>query len=199
MAEKCPKIKGLIHAALDGELDAEARVRFDEHLAACPRCRREYEALTRAVAAFEAAPRLEPSPNFAASVMNRARLAKARQARVRGAFARVTIAASAAAAAVGAGAWAWVFKPALGAAAVGAFNGAVSAGVDYWKVARALAAPAAVAGELTSALGTVASYLAREAIQSASPVYLGAFVAVALFYLVWRSGSRAAAPLVRVI
>lgn len=199
MAEKCPKIKGLMHAALDGELDAETWVRFDEHLAACPRCRREYEALTRAVAAFEAAPRLEPSPDFAASVMNRARLAKARQARVRRAFARVTIAASAAAAAAAAGAWAWLFKPALGAAAAGAFNGLVTAVVDYWKVARALAVPADVIGKLASALGSAGSQLAWEGLKSSSPVYAGAFVAVAFFYLVWRVGSRAAAPLVRVI
>jgi len=199
MPEKCPKIKDLMHAALDDELDVEARARFDEHLAACPACRREYEALARAVAAFEAAPRLEPSPDFAASVMNRARLAKAREARGRRAFARVTIAASAAAAAVAAGAWAWLFKPALGAAAAGAFNGLVTAVVDYWKVARALAVPADVMGKLASALGSAGSQLAWEGLKSSSAVYAGAFVAVALFYLVWRIGSRAAAPLVRVI
>jgi anti-sigma factor RsiW len=199
MAKKCPKIKDLMHAALDDELDAEARAGFDEHLAACPACRREYEALTRAVAAFEAAPRLEPSLDFAASVMRRARLAKARQARVRRAFARVTIAASAVAAAVAAGAWAWLFKPALGAAAAGAFNGAVSALVDYWKVGRALAVPADVVGKLASALASAGSHLAWEGFKSSAPVYAGAFVAVALFYLVWRVGSRAAAPLVRIV
>ncbi|HUV87516.1 MAG TPA: zf-HC2 domain-containing protein [bacterium] len=199
MAEKCSEIKALMNAALDDELDPEARVRFDEHLAACPACRREYEVLTRAVAAFEAAPRLEPSPTFAADVVRRARLAKGREARGRRAFARVTIAASAAAAAVAAGAWAWLFKPALGAAAAGAFNGLVTAVVDYWKVARALAVPAHVMGKLVSALGSAGSQLAWEGLKSSSAVYAGAFVAVALFYLVWRAGSRAAAPLVRVI
>ena len=199
MAEKCPKIKGLMHAALDDELDVTELIRFDEHLAACPACRREYEGLARALAAFEAAPRLEPSRDFAASVMNRARLAKARQARIRRAFARVTIAASAAAAAAAAGAWAWLFKPALGAAAAGAFNGAVSAVVDYWKVGRALAVPADVVGKLASALASAGSHLAWEGLKSSSPVYAGALVAVALFYLVWRAGSRAAAPLVRIV
>ncbi len=199
MASECEKIRETIHRALDGELGPKERARFDEHLAACPRCRREYEALTRAVAAFAAAPRLEPSPDFAASVMHRARLAKARQARVRRAFARGTIAASAAAAAAAAGAWAWLFKPAFGAAAAGAFNGLVTAVVDYWKVARALAVPADVIGKLASTLGSVGSHLAWEGLKSSSPVYAGAFVAVALFYLVWRIGSRAAAPLVRVI
>ena len=199
MARECEKTRETMHRALDGELGPEESARLDEHLAACPACRREYDALTRAVAAFEAAPRLEPSPDFAASVMNRARLAKARQARVRRAFARVTIAASAAAAAVAAGAWAWLFKPALGAAAAGAFNGAVSAVVDYWKVGRALAVPADVVGKLASALASAGSHLAWEGLKSSSPVYAGALVAVALFYLVWRAGSRAAAPLVRVI
>lgn len=199
MANECEICKEEMHRALDGELGSEERARLEEHLAACPTCRREYEAVTGAVAAFEAAPRLEPSPAFAADVMRRVRLAKARRARARHAFAPVMIAASAAAAAATAGAWAWLFKPALGATAVGAFSGLVTAVIDYWKVARALAVPADVIGKLASALGLAGSHLAREAIQAASPVYLGAFVAVALFYLVWRIGSRAAAPLVRAI
>lgn len=199
MAEKCSDIRGLMHGALDDELGGEERAVFDEHLAACPRCRREYEALARAVAVFAAAPGLEPSPTFAADVMRRARAAKARQARGGRAFKRVMVAASAAAAAAAAGAWAWLFKPALGAAAVGAFNGAVSAVVDYWKVGRALAVPAHVVGKLASALASAGSQLAWEGLKSSSPVYLGAFVAVTLFYLVWRAGSRAAAPLVRAL
>ena len=197
-----------MHAALDDELDVTELIRFDEHLAACPACRREYEGLARAVAAGEAAPRLEPSRDIAAlgattsdaeriAALNG--LAKARQARIRRAFARVTIAASAAAAAAAAGAWAWLFKPALGAAAAGAFNGLVTAGVDYWKAARALAVPADVVGKLASALASAGSHLAWEGLKSSSPVYAGALVAVALFYLVWRAGSRAAAPLVRIV
>ncbi len=198
MAEKCPKIKDLMHAALDGELNAEARARFDEHLAACPQCRREYEVMAGAVAAFEAAPRLEPSPDFAASVMKRVRLAEARQLRARRSFTRVMVAASAAAAAAAAGAWAWLVRPALGAAAVEALNGLVSVVVDYWKVARAFAAPADAIGKLASALASAGSHLAWEGLASSAPAYAGAFVAVALFYLVWRLGTRAAAPLVRI-
>jgi anti-sigma factor RsiW len=199
MAKECATIRKRMHAALDGELDAEARARFDEHLAACPACRRDYAVLARAVAAFEAAPRLEPSPTFAAEVIRRARMAKARQVRGRRAFARVMVGASAAAAAAAAVAWVRLFQPALGAAAAGAFNGAVSATVDYWKVARALAAPAHAVGTVASALGSAVSDLAWEGLRSLSPVYAGAFVAVALFYLVWRAGVRTAAPLMRTI
>jgi anti-sigma factor RsiW len=199
MSYKCTEIRELSHAALDGELDAAARARFEGHLEACPACRREYDALTRAVAAFEAAPRLEPSPTFVADVMRRARSAEAARARGRRAFTRVIVGASAAAAVAAAGAWLWLFQPALGAAAAGAFNGAVSAVIDYWKVTRALAVPAHVFEKLALALGSAGAQLTWNALKSSSPVYLGAFVAVALFYLVWRAGVRAAAPLVRTI
>jgi anti-sigma factor RsiW len=194
MAKECAKIEKFKHAALDGELDATARARFDAHLKTCPACRRKYEALARAVAVLAAAPRLEPSPTFVADVVRRARLAKARQARGRRALSRVMVAASAATAAAAAGAWAWLFEPALGATAVGVFNGLVTAVVDYWTVAPALAVPAYVIGKLASVLGSAGSQLAWEGLKSSSPVYAGAFVAIALFYLVWRAGSRAAAP-----
>ncbi len=199
MTKECATIRKWMHAALDDELDEKARARFDEHLAACAACRREYAARVRAVAVLEAAPRLEPSPTFAAEVMRRARVAKARQARDRRAFKGFLVGASAAAAAAAAVAWVRLFQPALGAAATGAFTGAVSAAVDYWKVARALAVPADVIGKLASALGSAGSYFAWEGLKSSAPLYAGAFVAVALFYLVWRAGSRAAAPLVRII
>lgn len=199
MAKECATIRKRMHAALDDELDAEARARFDAHLAACPACRREYAALARAVAAFEAAPRPEPSPTFAAEVMRRARMAKARQARGRRSFARVMVGASAAAATAAAVAWVRLFQPALGAAAAGVFEGAVSAAVDYWKVARALAAPAYAVEKLASVLGLAFSDLAWAGLKSSLPLYAAAFVAVALFYLVWRVGSRAAAPLMRTI
>jgi anti-sigma factor RsiW len=199
MAKECATIRKRMHAALDDELDAEARARFDEHLAACPACRREYGALTRAVAAFEAAPRLEPSPTFAAEVMRRARMAKARQARSRRSFARIMVGASVAAAATAAVAWVRVFQPALGAAAAGVFNGAISAAIDYWKVARALAAPAYAVEKLASVLGLVVSDLVWAGLKSSLPLYAGAFVVVALFYLAWRVGSRAAAPMMRAI
>ena len=198
MANECEKIRETIHRALDGELGPKERVRLDAHIETCPACRREYEALTRAVAAFEAAPRLEPSPTFAADVMRRVRLAKARQARTRRFVSWAMAGATAAVAAGTVAFWGRVFRPALGATAGSLAGDILRTALDGWKVVRAFATPAAVAGKVASALGTVASHLAREAIQSASPVYLGAFVAIALFYLVWRAGSRAAAPLVRV-
>lgn len=196
MANECKRCKEEMHRALDAELGPEDRARFEEHLAACPTCRREYRALVRAVAAFEAAPRLEPSPTFASGVMRRVREVKARRARTRRVWPWVGGGATAAAAAA---AWAWLFKPALGTTAVGAFDAVVTALVDNWKAARALAVPADVIGKLAAALGSAGSQLARETIQAASPVYLGAFVAIALFYLVWRAGSRVAAPLVRAV
>ena len=199
MANECEKTRETMHRALDGELGPEERARFDKHLVACPACRRAYEALTRAVAAFEAAPRLEPSPTFAADVMRRVRLAKARQARTRRFVSWAMAGATAAVAAGTVAFWGRVFRPALGATTFSWLTDVVRVVANGWTVVRAFATPAAVAGKLASALGTVASYLAREAIQAASPVYLGGFVAVAVFYLAWRLGRRPAAPLVRVI
>jgi anti-sigma factor RsiW len=186
-----------MHRALDGELGPGERARLEGHLAACPACRRAYEALRRAMAAFEAAPRLEPSPTFAAGVMRRVRRAKARQASARRFFAWATAGATVALAAASVVFWGRVFRPALGVTAFSWLADVVRVVADGWTFVRAFAAPASAAGKVVSALGTAASHLAREAIQSASPAYLGAFVAIGLFYLVWRAGSRAAAPLVR--
>jgi len=199
MANECEICREEMHRALDGELGPEERARFEEHLAACPACRRDYEALTRAVAAFEAAPRLEPSAAFAAGVMRRVRLAEARRARARRFFAWATAGATAAVAAGSIAFWGRVFRSALGATTFSWLTDVVRVVANGWTVVRAFAAPAAVLGKVASALGTAASHLGREAIQAASPVYLGALVAVALFYLVWRAGSRVAAPLVRAI
>ena len=41
------KIKRIIAASLDGELDDEARAMIEKHLASCPECRREYEELIK--------------------------------------------------------------------------------------------------------------------------------------------------------
>ena len=199
MANECKKYREEMHRALDGELDSEERSGFDEHLAACPACRREYEALKRAVAAFEAAPRLEPSPTFAAGVMRRVRAAEARRVRARRFFSWATAGATAAVAAGSIVFWGRVFRPALGATAFSWIADLARVFADGWKFVRALALPASLLAKVGSALGTAASYLFRDAIQAAAPAYLGAFVAIALFYLMWRVGSRAAAPLVRAI
>jgi anti-sigma factor RsiW len=199
MANGCNKYREEMHRVLDGELDSEERSGLDEHLAACPACRRDYEALKRAVAAFEAAPRLEPSPAFAAGVMRRVRAAEARQARARRFFSWATAGATAAVATGSIVFWGRVFRPAPGATAFSWVADIVRLFTDGWTLVRAFTGPAAVLGKVASALGTAASYLFRDAIQAAAPVYLGAFVAVALFYLMWRVGSRAAAPLVRAI
>jgi predicted anti-sigma-YlaC factor YlaD len=41
------KIKRIIAASLDGELDGEAKAMIKKHLASCPECRREYEELIK--------------------------------------------------------------------------------------------------------------------------------------------------------
>jgi anti-sigma factor RsiW len=199
MSEKCSKIKGLMHAALDGELAAGDRARFDEHLAECPACRREYEALTRALAAFEAAPRLEPSPDFAASVMNRARAAKARQGRVRRAFSWVTAGAAVAAGAGAVAFWGRFIVPALGPGAGRLAAGLATTLADGWKVAKAVAVGTDVVGRLLPVFGRAGSLLAREGVRASSPVYVGALVAIALVYLVWRARARLAAPPVALV
>jgi anti-sigma factor RsiW len=199
MANECKKYKEEMHRALDGELGPEERAGLEAHLAACPACRRDYEALTRALAAFEAAPRLEPSPTFAAGVMRRVRLAEARQARAKRFFAWAAAAATAAVAAGSIAFWGRVFRPAVGATAFSWAVDVVRLFTGGWTLVRAFAGPAAVLGKVASVFGTVASYLARDTIQAAAPVYLGALVAIALFYLAWRFGSRAAAPLVQVV
>jgi len=183
-----------MQTALDGELDAKGRARFDAHIKACPSCRRKYEALARAVAVFAAAPRLEPSPAFVADVMRRARRAKEIEARRRRAFTWIT---AAAAAAVGAGVvalWAGFLRPALGSTAASLASGLVTTAADVWEMAKALAAPGEVLGKIASVLGSAGSHLAWEGFKYISPVYFAAFVAIALFYLVWRAWSRAAAP-----
>jgi anti-sigma factor RsiW len=194
MASECTKVEGLMQAALDDELDAKGRARFDAHIKACASCRRKYEALARAVAVFAAAPRLEPSPTFVADVVRRARLAKAGEARRRRAFTWVTAAAAAAAAAGAFAFWGRFFGPALGSAAASFVKGLAVTAADGWKVAKALAVPGEVFGKIVSVLGGAGSHLAWEGLKSASPVYFAAFVAVGLFYLVWRAGSKAAAP-----
>jgi anti-sigma factor RsiW len=199
MANECKKYEEEMHRALDDELGPEERARLEEHLAACPACRRDYAALERAVAAFEAAPRLEPSPTFAVGVMRRVRAAKARETRTRRGWSWVGGAATAAAAAGNVVFWGRVFRPALGVSAFSWVADVVRVFTDGWTLFRAFAAPTAMLAKVASVFGTVASYLVADAIQGAAPVYLGAFVAIALFYLIWRVGARVAAPLVRAI
>jgi len=199
MANECDISREMMHGALDGDLEAGERERFDAHLAACPACRRRYETLARAVAAFEASPRVEPSAAFTAGVMRRVREAKARQARKRRVFSWATAGATAALAAASVVFWGRVFRPALGATSASWLADAARLAGDGWTLVRALATPVAALSKVASVIGTVGSHFVRGAIESASPVYLGAFVAIALFYLMWRFGSRAAAPLVRAI
>ncbi len=199
MAADCSKIKILMHEAIDDDLDVKERYYFNRHLAVCARCRREYEVLAGAVGALAAAPRLEPSPTFVADVMRRGRLAKARQGRRRLALSWV---AAAAAAAAGAGAvafWGVFLKGAVSLAFGRVAGDLATTAAGSWKVAKALGFQADALGKVFSALGRAGSALAWEGVRASSPIYLGAFVAIGLFYLAWRAGSRAAAPLVQVI
>ncbi len=194
MASECSKVKGLIREALDDELDAKGRARFDAHIKACPSCRRKYDALARAVAVFAAAPRLEPSPTFVADVMRRARLAKAREGRRGRVLSWVTAAAAAGAAAGAVVFWGDFLRPAVGSAAASLAKGLVVTAVHGWKVAKAFAVPTDAVGKVASTLGLTGSHLVWEGVRASLPVYFAAFVAIALFYLMWRAWLKAAAP-----
>ena len=52
----CDELASLLADYLGGELDRDARVRVDEHLAACPTCRAEVAGLSGALSAFLEAP-----------------------------------------------------------------------------------------------------------------------------------------------
>jgi predicted anti-sigma-YlaC factor YlaD len=193
MKAECLKFKEMLPDALDGELTPAGRKEFDRHLAACPSCRREFEAAERALAVFAALPRTEPSPAFVTGVMVKARRARARAARTGRVLSWTTVGATAALSGAFVAGWARYFKPALLSRVSGAVGDAAGAVIDVWQSLRALAAPAAAVGKLAAALTSVGSSFLEEALRASAPVYCGAFVAVAVFYAIWRIGSRAPA------
>jgi anti-sigma factor RsiW len=67
----CHDIQSLISARLDGELDPGRERTLQQHLDACPACRRLAGALAAADAALDALPEPEPAPGFAGRVMDR--------------------------------------------------------------------------------------------------------------------------------
>jgi anti-sigma factor RsiW len=58
---------------LNGALSGRDRARFEEHLAACPGCRREIEGLRNAVTAVAGLPRPSVPPSWAAAAKDRLR------------------------------------------------------------------------------------------------------------------------------
>lgn len=194
MKAECLKFKEMVPDALDGELTPAGREEFDRHLAACPSCRREFEAAERTLAVFAAVPRPEPSPAFVAGVMLKARRARARAARTRRALSWTTAGATAALSGAFVVGWARYFKPALLSRVLAAVGDAAGAAINAWQFLRALVAPAAAVGKLAATLASVGSSFLGEALRASAPIYFGAFAAVAVFYVIWRIGSRAPAP-----
>jgi anti-sigma factor RsiW len=194
MARECSKINGWMDEALDGELTPAAAKRFREHLAACAGCRRDFDALRTAAAALAAAPRPAPSATFTADVLRKARAAKARAKGRRRAASWTLAGAAAAAAAAVVGGWLFAPRPGVGRAAGAAVASLASAFVGAVHVVGALQTPLYAAAKLLSALATVAARLAAGAVAAGSPAYVGAFAAIAAFYLIWRFGLKGPAP-----
>ncbi len=61
----------LMSLALDGWLDGDDRQRLDQHLATCPTCRAEWQAMQQVSALFEASPMVGPPLGFAVRLERR--------------------------------------------------------------------------------------------------------------------------------
>lgn len=61
---KCAKCRGLMAGALYDDLTPGERASFDAHLAACPSCAAEYEAMTETKKALGRRERTDPGPEF---------------------------------------------------------------------------------------------------------------------------------------
>jgi len=113
MTTDCHRISAMMQAALDRELEGEARAALDDHLASCKTCRSKFESLKLSLAVLGAMPVPKPGSSFAARVVTQARLARqAREKRNRALMwamaAAVTIASAAAL-----GTWAELVQPLL--------------------------------------------------------------------------------------
>ncbi len=69
----CNRARGLFGACWDDELTQGEREWLEAHFAACPRCRTEYDELSRALEWTGALPRVEAAPDLADRVLARAR------------------------------------------------------------------------------------------------------------------------------
>lgn len=107
----CDRARHLFGACWDDELTHAERDWLEGHLAACPRCRTEYDEFSRALELTAALPRLEASADLVERVLARSRRASTAPDVVRETGVRWVPAAAAAAAAVLAVVGALLFLP----------------------------------------------------------------------------------------
>lgn len=81
MADTCNRLRPLIQAHLDGELDREGLRRLEAHVGGCPACAAALSAGRLAISAMAALPSPEPSPDFCAAVERGIAGARLRRAR----------------------------------------------------------------------------------------------------------------------
>ena len=68
---QCEKASALMMARLDRQLDRQATLALDEHLAACDSCRVEWQRLSALDTLFKSAPIWEPPPNLRVQITSR--------------------------------------------------------------------------------------------------------------------------------
>ena len=69
----CDRARRLFGACWDDELTHAEREWLEGHLAACPRCRTEYDAFSRSLELLGTLPRVEPPPDLVERVLARSR------------------------------------------------------------------------------------------------------------------------------
>ena len=188
MQAGCKDFRGMMQAAMDGELGNGERARLDDHLLSCEGCAAQMASLKLAAALLRAMPVPEPGPGFAAAVIRRTRLAgQARASRQRAlAWAMAAVVAAASAAVLGT--WAQVLKPALWAAVTGiphALSGMLAL-LD--PLGRAVAA----LGKALLPLGGAAAAITWEGLAAVFPVYMLALGVMVLLALAARTRRAAA-------
>lgn len=66
---RCTRAQSLFSSYLENSIDNPLRIVFEEHLAACPRCKAAYDRFHAAVLMLEEMPEVEPPPDLHANVM----------------------------------------------------------------------------------------------------------------------------------
>lgn len=66
---RCTRAQSLFSSYLENSIDNSLRIVFEEHLAACPRCKAAYDRFHAAVLMLEEMPEVEPPPDLHANVM----------------------------------------------------------------------------------------------------------------------------------
>ncbi len=74
---RCARARNLFSSYLENELDTSARVKFEEHLAGCSKCKAAFERFNVAVVVLDEVPELDPPADFHERVMARVRESRA--------------------------------------------------------------------------------------------------------------------------